>query len=716
MSGWRLNRNERREMMKNFENNKAQPILIAIFLMFACAIILTIFPVRDFDTFWHVANGRAMVESGTVVQEEIFSYSANGTPFANHAWLAQIIMYLSYLAMGVSGLIIYKIVLTIGIIALVYRTCRWLEASSIFSGFACFWAIFAGISRYTARPQLFSYLELAALSLLLFGYTSGKLRHRSIIFLPFLLLIWDILHGAVYGLAFLAAFLVGESIKCFLVKRGAQPSGVSKVFNGRLGWLYLWALITIAAMLLSPYGIRTYDVFWNLFREGSDYIFNMTEEFRPTPIDGFMPFWGGLLVLVALLGLRFRNTNITHICVLVPFLYLALRYNRSVAVFCIVAAPILARAATEVWAEYGQRISPRTRIVFFWVNIFLVLILTVGVKFGKFGSVSGEVSGYRWGFGLNQDYVPIGSVRFIEAVGLTGNMYNTDRYGGYLSFFLYPQRKIFHYNHPSIFKDLYSYLHNGAEREKWNHNYAIVAQAIELDMFLAEGWVPVYWEPTAIVLVRPAAQNRDIISQYGIQYFRPLMSSAKLRELARDASISPVLLREMAAYLAYREDPRVASLLGQLLVSPSISFPRNWILPYLQLATKYNYENKFIRGGLGYAYYLNKDLPEARKHFEAALALDPSLTPVRLNLAYLKLDAGETVAAEENFLQVLEREPVNVNGIYGLALSFYRQRQFQRAKKYFNKYLEIVPNGTWSGEARTFLQDLPPQNSGSGVR
>ena len=62
-----------------------------------CAVLLVAFPFFDFDIYWHLANGREMVTQGRIINEEIFSYTKAGTPFSNHEWLAQILLYAVYL-------------------------------------------------------------------------------------------------------------------------------------------------------------------------------------------------------------------------------------------------------------------------------------------------------------------------------------------------------------------------------------------------------------------------------------------------------------------------------------------------------------------------------------------------------------------------------------------------------------------------------------------
>ena len=90
-------------------------------VFFACIAALVIIPIYDFDIFWHLANGRAMLEQGRIVQEELFSYTARGVAFENNQWLAQIILYVIHKLAGDIGLIIFTIAATLTTLILILR-------------------------------------------------------------------------------------------------------------------------------------------------------------------------------------------------------------------------------------------------------------------------------------------------------------------------------------------------------------------------------------------------------------------------------------------------------------------------------------------------------------------------------------------------------------------------------------------------------------------
>ena len=57
--------------------------------IFAMAVRLPMTP----DLWWHLRCGQWMWEEHTILKEETFSYTALGTPWLNHSWLAQVVLY-----------------------------------------------------------------------------------------------------------------------------------------------------------------------------------------------------------------------------------------------------------------------------------------------------------------------------------------------------------------------------------------------------------------------------------------------------------------------------------------------------------------------------------------------------------------------------------------------------------------------------------------------
>ena len=93
-----------------------------IALLLACffSLLLVTYPIFDFDFYWHLANGREMVNSGNIVSEEIFSYTHPGEHFSNHEWLGQILFYQVWDTFGPMGLFTFKLFIVTAISFLLF--------------------------------------------------------------------------------------------------------------------------------------------------------------------------------------------------------------------------------------------------------------------------------------------------------------------------------------------------------------------------------------------------------------------------------------------------------------------------------------------------------------------------------------------------------------------------------------------------------------------
>ena len=91
-------------------------------------------------------------------------------------------------------------------------------------------------------------------------------------------------------------------------------------------------------------------------------------------------------------------------------------------------------------------------------------------------------------------------------------------------------------------------------------------------------------------------------------------------------------------------------------------------------------------------------------HGRAALARDPSNERLRLLLAALEAESGQSVAAREDFEVAASRQPGDAAAQFAAAV-FFRDDAHEPglADAYFRRYLEIAPVGDHAREARASL-------------
>jgi tetratricopeptide (TPR) repeat protein len=105
----------------------------------------------------------------------------------------------------------------------------------------------------------------------------------------------------------------------------------------------------------------------------------------------------------------------------------------------------------------------------------------------------------------------------------------------------------------------------------------------------------------------------------------------------------------------------------------------------------------------GVLAYKNAKYEEAINHFQRAIQLDPTLLNARLYLAtafaqqYIPgADAPDNnkmaEQAIDQYKEVLQRDPKNVNSVKGIAYLFLQMKKFNDAKEYYRKATELDPN------------------------
>lgn len=670
---------------------------LPIVLVLATVGLLVIFPVQDFDIFWHLANGREMLARGTIINQEVFSFTASGKHFSNHAWLAQIILFLVFKTCGANGLIAAKVLLTTSIGAGLYWFGRRQGCSPLAAALICLLAFGASLFRYVERPELFSALFLTLLGVLLFSYRAQIVSARILPLLPLVMTLWDVMHGALYGVIFLVAFLAGETTKSMLA--GKASPAFPPMPKRQLQSLWLWVAITLALMLLSPYGLRSYDIFYEFMN--NNLMTSMTAEFQPSTVGGQPLFWGMLAVTIVSTLAAGRALDLTSLCVLIPFAGLAIRYVRGIGPFSLVAALLLAVNLGPIVAAWLANPAKKRRH-----DGLCLILLVAGLGYAIYYKFASPPRYDSLGLGISADSFPVGSARFVKTANLTGNMYNTDRYGGYLAYYLFPERKIFHYNHHILFDALERYVHEPESRAQWQINYAIVGRSDEWDMFSRDGFVPVYWEPTGAVMLKNTEENRPIIQRYAIRYFSPVMPREEFFTMAKNPAVMPILARELSDYLAERQDDEKTEILLAMLTKQAIIAPKA-TLELLARAEPYNSNNPKLAARLGILSYQQGLPDQAATYLSAALTLDPEQIEARFSLAYLLYDQQNFEAAADHFKKILRVNPRHPDTIYGLGLCLEQMGRPQEAKRYFQEYLDLVPDGPWAEQARKFIADLP---------
>ena len=212
---------------------------------------LAIFPLRNNDLWWHLASGRAMVERGTFLHGDPFSFTGFMGDWIDNQWLSQLAFYATWWLGGNLGLIVLRTVLYTAVFFLIRSLVRaGRQPSSLLPCLVVGVALSYGW--WEVRPSVFSILgTLLLLRILEEVRRSG----RGFAALPVLFVVWASAHpGFLFGLCILAGTVAALYVEPFL---SGWPRWTGDSRTARR--LCVWTGVSFLATLANPYGWRVYS-------------------------------------------------------------------------------------------------------------------------------------------------------------------------------------------------------------------------------------------------------------------------------------------------------------------------------------------------------------------------------------------------------------------------------------------------------------------------
>lgn len=428
-------------------------------LSYAPALVLFLIVVADAaqyadtDLWGHLRFGQLILTRRELVRHAPFSYSfaPGGPAWADHEWLAQVIMALCYRMAGVAGLKLWKFAGAAATVILLALAEAETGASPGLQLVVLAAAVGALVPQMQFRPQLFDYVALAAIAAMLARESGGR-RAPLWLAVPIMAL-WANLHGGFFvGLVVLAV--------C------SAAAAVTDVWSGAPGAtarqaprLALITALAAAATLANPYGLGIWRALLETAR--SPFTMRRVAEYQPlaaalrsslaegVPIFSlvcFMAMLAGLLVcLAAAPAAADLGLTVAALVVSAGAFYAV----RNVALATIVIAPPLARHAALALArveerspvaaartrspapgESAARSRPAGRMAF--PVAICALAIALAVRQGVF-SPTLPAAGAE----------PAGAVEFMAAHRLFGNVLCAYGWAVYLTWHQAPRSRVF---------------------------------------------------------------------------------------------------------------------------------------------------------------------------------------------------------------------------------------------------------------------------------
>lgn len=317
--------------------------VVLLALLFVAIFSLAAVPPLDPDLWWHLANGRLMLDLGSWPRTDVFSFTAAGHPWIVHEWLADLGMFLAYHAGGLPLLVaIFALVVVGGAICL-HSLLRGSGLHPTAAVVLTLIGVLAGSTAWGARPQLLNLLFTGLLLCYLQRFRSGRL---SAWYLPPFLWLWANLHSG---------FLVGVIISLlFLAGEGFDSLRRARALDRRQKELAVAILAGLLLSLLNPYGVDT--LLFPLGTLTSPMIQTNIQEWASPDFHSLPGLLFETLLFILLLGLATRRVRArsSDFLLAAALLYLALSSQRHVPLFVLASAPLLGRCAQALLEMAGS--------------------------------------------------------------------------------------------------------------------------------------------------------------------------------------------------------------------------------------------------------------------------------------------------------------------------------------------------------------------------
>ena len=590
--------------------------LLLIILAVAYAALACLRTVPDFDTGWHLATGRYVIEHRAVPSTDVLSYTSAGEPW-HYPPFAGALLYAVFHWFGYAGLTWFSVGAAAVLAA--YLLWRATPGAKVAAGVLLALAVPSLAYRLTPRADLFTTLFFALFLAELWRYHRGE---RVLLWLlPAVMLFWVNLHpGFIAGLGLVAAYVASEAL--MLPFRDLRAGAWQ-----RLASAWPWLAATAAAVLINPWGLGALRQARALAGLGGAQTSLQTPSFVPARLIGELSgqplswhniglafqlrdpdsaFWWLLLAAMAALLWASWTRELGAALLLAASMAAAVQKLRFQGLFSIVVIVVGATLLAEAFEFATQRKKLST--VLRWTGAVSIVALCAVTALRISDLVSDRyyiVSASTSNFGAGESWwFPERAAAFIEREKLPGNIFQPYNLGGFTALRLGPRYPDYIDGRgvsAEVSAEEQALLGNSPDSALWeqvaerrNINIVLFSLArygglgsFDLNAFCsAEHWRPVYLDEVSLVLIRRAApgaprlgtENQPWLDRLGVDCKRTILAppqksshSELYNFYANSGAVYYALARDSEAEAAWQhalemepEDPNIHLFMAQL--------------------------------------------------------------------------------------------------------------------------------------------------------
>lgn len=406
-------------------------ILFYIILFAFLLEVTTVASNYDMDLWARLIAGKGFIQTGHVLKSDFLSYTPTNVWY-DHEWGSGVIFYLVQHYFSVLGIFFLQVFLAFALFFTISRVInmRGVKTSTPFN-FLFYFFTYHSINIVIDNPircQLFSFLLFSIFLYILELSRHGK--NKPLILLPFLMILWNNLHGGcVSGIGLIAIYSLGEALN-------------HKEFKKYLYVLFL----SIAFLIINPWGLSYLK-------------FLLFATTMPRP---FVVEWRGLYATSGFINFKifmyimlltefckvfgkfsYKNLDKTKFLALLMTFGLVLQHVKMLPFFSITSACFV---YDDFYSLYNLSMGKLKKILHIpseWFNESFSLKKTISIYIIVLVSVFGLFMTKGIKPLLSPSLYPLREIEFLRVNNLKGKLFVNFGYGSYASYKLYPNIKIF---------------------------------------------------------------------------------------------------------------------------------------------------------------------------------------------------------------------------------------------------------------------------------
>lgn len=489
-------------------------LLLPLCMVLAQPIGLS-FLLKDGDTGLHIRTGEWILANGEIPTTDLYSFTRPNQEWFAWEWLWDVLFGALHSVWGLSAVALASLFVLSAAFYRAYNTANQRSGNSLFAFAVTGLCLICSWQHWLARPHLVTLLFVA---ITIWWIEKNRESSRKMILpLAVLTALWANLHGG-----FIMICIILGAYACGAFLRGlGQPERDRRNAHKKAIVYLTGGLLCLLAGTLNPYGTELYK---HLFLYLSDpLITERTLEFKPPALSHI---WMMMLFSLDVLSTAWfiYKEEYESALLVAGTAGMALTAIRHVALHCVIVAPFLCEAATEL-ARTGGRLLPQRPLREFledldatgrewggqkrtWATLSLPAVLIAATILL---STTGRFTRFRGRF-QNGDF-PVAAVATLNPSSRELRIFSDDEVGDYLVYALFPKVRVFwdgrmDFYGSGILRE-YDVINSGAPGwqnglEKFNVNTAVLRKAQPLSNMMRahQTWQESYEDTNYVVFTR----------------------------------------------------------------------------------------------------------------------------------------------------------------------------------------------------------------------